>query len=251
MTVLGIVVLAIIGLILIVIGVLYFVFYDRSDGLDYRERSQALSLKYSTDMNRYQAGKEGKASEARGGLLANLEVETNRMANVLVQQAAVEIAHHRKQDAFTDYSLQREREQSDHALYLAMNDNKRRCNEIAGKFGLSPNAFEELVLTEARAKLELQMKKEEMLIDVERAKLLKQIEIDTERAMADLQVKLANIANLLPQHKYNLLSKQLSGYYAEYENAKQLEDGEFKENEIKRLKGAIEKLEGEIEEGLF
>lgn len=241
--------LIIIGIVGIIIGLLYKMYaYDKSDG-SMKDWSQTLGReKYDPNMTRFKAKKETIASESRSSLLANLRQEVTEMANVITAEASAQMAQFAKEDTGLAYSLQRELTTADHELQLAMKHNQINANLRAAEFGLSPAAFENLVLEQARMQTQLAMEERKMLLEVEKDKGFKKNDLFLERSLANLSIELNNIANLLDQHKYKILDSELHEMHLEYERIKVLDESEYKEREVRRIGSKIKKWEEQLYE---
>jgi len=238
-----------ISVLFIIGGVIFLMFYYEKDGRSTIERAQNLSQsKYNPNMTRHAARREAKAAAPRVELLDLLKQETSSLTQIIEQEAAALSAQYRKDDSFTAYSLEREKQIADHESYLALADNQTTVARIASQMGLDPSTMKELILEKARMETQLAFKMREMELDVEKHRRLKQIDFEFENKMAQLDTQMAEIEHLLPQHLINALHRQLSTIHFEYEQAKLLDGGEFREREIKRVERNMKALEKNIRE---
>lgn len=260
-----------IGMVLIGGGILYIMFHYDKDQSSTVERAQNLSQKkYDPNMTRYAADKEAKASEARGSLLTNVNYEISQITETIKHEADALRAGYAKDHAFSDYSIEREKHLADHESYLALADNKTTVARIASQSGLDPETMRELILEEARTKRELLLeearldkeirleeikfkaliatKTHDMEMEVEKLRRLKAIDLDFEQKMAMLDKSMAEIQHLLPEYLVNALHKQLADVNMEYEQVKELEEGEYKDRETKRVSMKMKALEKNIRE---
>ncbi len=238
-----------IGVLFIVVGILYLMFSYKKDTNSTVDRAQQLSQnKYDPNMTRFAARKEAKASEVRGSLLTNVNYEIGQLTATIEQEAAALRAGYKKDHTFSDYSIEREKHLADHEAYLALADNQTTVARIASQMGLDPSTMRELILEKARMETQIAFRQREMELEVEKHRLMKQVDFDFENKMAGLDRQMAEIEHLLPQHLLNALHNQLSGIHFEYEQVKMLNDGDFKQREIKRVESKMKALEKNIRE---
>lgn len=238
-----------ISIICIIGGVLYLMFSYEKDNHSTVDRAQNLSQKkYDTNMSRFSAAKESKSSAARAELLSNVNLEIGSLTETIEKEAAALQAQYRKDDSFTAYSLEREKTFADHESYLSLAENTTIVARIASQMGLDPATMKELILEKARMETQLAFKQREMQLEVEKHRLMKQVDFEFENKMASLDRQMAEIEHLLPQHLINSLHNQLSGIHFEYEQVKLLDDGDFKQREIKRVESKMKALEKNIRE---
>lgn len=238
-----------IGILFIIGGILYLMFAYEKDTGGTVERAQQLSQsKYDPNMTRFAAGKEAKASEVRGALLTNVNYEISQLTATIEQEAAALKAGYGKDHAFSDYSIKREKHLADHEAYLALADNKTTVARIASQMGLDSETMRELILEKARMETQLAFKMQEMQLEVEKARQLKQLDFEFEHKMAMLDRDMAEIKHLLPEHLIGALNKQLSQVHFEYEQVKLFDDGDYKDRELKRVEQNIKILEKSIRE---
>lgn len=241
--ILGISVLCIIG------GVLYLMFSYEKDNQSTVDRAQNLSQKkYDTNMSRFSAAKESKASAARAELLSNINLEIGGLTETIKREAEAIKEGYRKQNAFSDYALEREKQLADHEAYLALADNKTTVARIASQMGLDPETMRELILEKARMETQLAFRQREMELEVEKVRQLKQLDFEFEHKVAMLDREMAEVKHLLPEHLVGALNKQLSQVHFEYEQVKLLKSGEYKDREMKRVEQNIKILEKSIRE---
>lgn len=241
--------LIIVGVFFILVGVLYLMFSYKKDPNSTVERAQNLSQsKYDPNMTRFAAAKEAKASEARGSLLTNVNYEIGQLTATIEQEAEALRAGYKKDSAFSDFSLEREKSLADHESYLALAENTTIVARISSQLGLDPSTMKELILEKARMETQLSFKQREMEMEIEKHRLMKQVDFEFENKMAGLDTQMAEIEHLLPQHLINALHNQLSGIHFEYEQVKLLDEGEFKKREIKRVENKMRALEKNIRE---
>lgn len=239
----------ILGLALIVGGVIFLMFFYEKDDNATIDRIQDLNKKkYDPNMTRFAARKEAAAAVPRTELLTLLNQETSLLTQTIEQEAAALQANYRKDDSFTTYSLAREKTLAEHESFLALADNQTTVARIASQMGLDPATMKELILEKARMETQLAFRQREMQLEVEKHRLMKQVDFEFENKMAGLDAQMAEIEHLLPQHLLNALNRQLSTIHFEYEQVKQLDDGEFKEREIKRVERNMKALEKNIRE---
>lgn len=239
----------IVSLMMIVGAIIGLMFFYEKDGQSTVERAQNLSQdKYDPNMTRFAAKKEAAASAVRAELLANVNLEIGGLTETIEKEAAALKAGYRKEHAFTDYSMEREKHQADHESYLALAENQTIVARIASENGLDPSTMKELILEKARMETQLAFKQREMELEVEKVRRLKQVEFEFENKMAGLDTHMAEIQHLLPQHLINALNKQLSTIHFEYEQVKLLEDDDYKKREIKRVESNMKALEKNIRE---
>lgn len=237
------------GVALIAGGIIFLMFFYSKDGQSTVDRAQNLSQKkYDTNMTRFSAAKEAKASAARAELLSNVNLEIGGLTETIEKEAAALQAQYRKDDSFTAYSLEREKSLADHESYLALAENTTIVARISSQLGLDPSTMKELILEKARMETQLVFKQREMRLEVEKHRMMKQVDFEFENQMAGLDTQMAEIEHLLPQHLINALHNQLSGIHFEYEQVKLLDDGEFKSREIKRVENKMRSLEKNIRE---
>lgn len=237
------------GLVLISVGIIVLMFFYRKDGQSTVDRAQNLSQKkYDTNMTRFAAAKESKASAARAELLSNVNLEIGGLTETIEKEAAALQAQYRKDDSFTSYSLEREKAFADHESYLALAENTAVVARISTQLGLDPSTMKELILEKARMETQLAFRQREMELEVEKHRLMKQVDFEFENKMAGLDRQMAEIEHLLPQHLINALHNQLSGIHFEYEQVKLLDESEFKNREIKRVENKMKSLEKNIRE---
>lgn len=237
------------GIVSIIGGIVFLMFFYEKDENETVDRIQNLNRKkYDPNMTRFAARKETKAALPRTELLTLLTQETSLLTQTIEQEAAALHAQYKKDDSFTTYSLERERQLADHESYLALADNQTTVARLATQMGLDPPTMKELILEKARMETQLAFKYREMELEVERHRRMKQVDFEFENKMAALDTQMAEIEHLLPQHLLNALHKQLSSIHFEYEQVKQLDDGEFKEREIKRVARNMKALEKNIRE---
>lgn len=237
------------GVVMIAVGIIVLMFFYRKDGQSTVDRAQNLSQKkYDTNMTRFAAAKEAKASAARAELLSNVNLEIGGLTETIEREAAALQAQFRKDDSFTAYSLEREKSLADHESYLALAENTKIVARIATQLGLDPSAMKELILEKARMETQLAFRQREMELEVEKHRLMKQVDFEFENKMAGLDRQMAEIEHLLPQHLINALHGQLSGIHFEYEQIKMLGDGEFKQREIRRVESKMKAMEKNIRE---
>lgn len=239
----------ILGIVLIAGGIIFLMFFYEKDDNATIDRIQNLNKqKYDPNMTRFAARKEAKAAVPRVELLNLLSQETNALTNIIEQEAAALHANYKKEDSLTTYSLEREKQLADHESYLALADNQTTVARIASQMGLDPATMKELILEKARMETQLAFRQREMELEVEKHRRLKQVDFEFENKMAGLDTHMAEIEHLLPQHLLNALNRQLSTIHFEYEQVKELEDGELKEREIKRVELNMKALEKNIRE---
>lgn len=250
----------VLGIVLIGGGILFFMFYYEKDNNSTVDRAQNLSqTKYDPNMTRFAGAKEAKASEARGSLLTNVNYEISQITETIKLEADALRAGYAKDHAFTDYSLEREKHIADHESYLALAENKTTVARIASQSGLDPETMRQLILEEAKTKRELLLEEmklknqiaiqfNEMELEVEKIRRIKAIDLDFEKKMATLDADMAQIQHLLPQHLLNALDSELSKIHFEYEQVKELDEGDFKEREVKRVATKMKALEKNIRE---
>jgi hypothetical protein len=130
-----------------------------------------------------------------------------------------------------ELKIEYEREQTENLLKL-------QNNEYQWKLEIEKIRLEAL-LEEKRLNTELEVSKHRQL---------KEIDFEFENKMSSLEARMAEMQNLLPQHLYNVLSRQLSNLHLEYEEAQYLDDGDFKARELKRILMNINALEKQISE---
>ncbi len=237
------------GFVLIVVGIIVLMFFYKKDGQSTVERAQNLSqTKYDTNMTRFAAAKEAKASAARAELLSNVNLEIGGLTETIEKEAAALQAQYRKEDSFTSYSMEREKSLADHESYLALAENTVIVARISSQLGLDPSTMKELILEKARMETQLAFRQREIELEVEKHRLMKQVDFEFENKMAGLDRQMAEIEHLLPQHLINALHSQLSGIHFEYEQVKLLEDSEFKKREVKRVETKMRALERNIRE---
>ncbi len=239
----------ILGIVLIAGGIIFLMFFYEKDDNSTIDRIQNLNKqKYDPNMTRFAARKEAKAAAPRVELLNLLSQETSALTNIIEQEAAALQANYKKEDSLTTYSLEREKQLADHESYLALADNQTTVARIASQMGLDPSTMKELILEKARMETQLAFRQREMELEVEKHRRLKQVDFEFEKKMAGLDTHMAEIEHLLPQHLLNALNRQLSTIHFEYEQVKELEDGELKEREIKRVERNMKALEKNIRE---
>lgn len=259
------------GAVAVIVGILLFMYYTPKDNSSSVDKAQNLSQsKYSSNMTGFRAGMEAKASAKRGELLSNVNNEINQLTNTIRAEAEALKAGYAKDHAFTEYSMESEKKLADHESYLALADNKTTVARIASQAGLDPETMRLLILEEAKTKRELLLeetrlnkeilleearlktvlttKTHEMELDVEKSKRLKAIDLDFEHKMAMLDANMAEIQHLLPQHLLKALDEQLSKIHFEYEQVKELDEGEYREREVKRVATKMKALEKNIRE---
>jgi hypothetical protein len=237
------------GIVLIASGIIFLMFFYQKDNTETIDRIQNLNKqKYDPNMTRFAARKEAKAAVPRTELLTLLNQETSLLTQTIEQEAAALQANYRKEDSLTTYSLEREKQLADHESYLALADNQTTVARIASQMGLDPSTMKELILEKARMETQLAFRQREMELEVEKHRLMKQVDFEFENKMAGLDTNMAEIEHLLPQHLINALHKQLSSIHFEYEQVKLLDDGEFKQREIKRVERNMKALEKNIRE---
>ncbi len=230
-------------------GVIFLMFFYQKDDNSTVDRIQNLNQqKYDPNMTRYAAKREARAALPRTELLALLNQETSLLTQTIEQEAAAIQANYRKEDSLTTYSLEREKNLADHEAYLALSDNQAIVARVATQMGLDPATMKELILEKARMETQLAFRQREMELEVEKHRQMKQVDLEFEHKMAGLDTQMAEIQHLLPQHLLNALNRQLSTIHFEYEQVKLLDDGEFKEREIKRVERNIKALEKNIRE---
>ena len=238
-----------IGIVCIIGGVLYLMFSYEKDNQSTVDRAQNLSQKkYDTNMSRFSAAKESKASAVRAELLSNINLEISGLTETIKREAEAIKEGYRKQNAFSDYALEREKQLADHEAYIALANNQATVAQIASQMGLDSATMKELILEKARMETQLAFRQREMELEVEKHRLMKQVDFEFENKMAGLDRQMAEIEHLLPQHLINALHNQLSGIHFEYEQVKMLDDGEFKQREIKRVESKMKLLEKNIRE---
>lgn len=264
-------ILIVTGIILIIGAALFLMYQHPKDKNSTVERAQNLSQKkYDPNMTRFAANKEAAAAAARGSLLTNVNAEISAITDTITKEAEALRAGYKKQDTLSDHSIEREKHLADHQSYLALAENKTTVARIASQSGLDPETMRLLILEEAKTKRELlleesRLNKEilleeirlktllttrthDMEMDVEKSKRLKAIDLDFEQKMAMLDRNMAEIQHLLPQYLLNALDDQLSKIHFEYEQVKQLDEGEYREREIKRVAVKMKALEKDIRE---
>ena len=238
-----------ISIVCIIGGVLYLMFSYEKDNQSTVDRAENLSQKkYDTNMSRFSAAKESKASAARAELLSNINLEIGGLTETIRREAEAIKEGYRKQNAFSDYALEREKQLADHEDYIALANNQATVTRIASQMGLDPATMKELILEKARMETQLAFRQREMELEVEKHRLMKQVDFEFENKMAGLDRQMAEIEHLLPQHLINALHSQLSGIHFEYEQVKMLDDGDFKQREIKRVESKMKALEKNIRE---
>jgi hypothetical protein len=227
--------IAVIGVLLLVIGILYLMNTTEPDNLDSDKRVNALQDKYSTNMNRFAARKEAKPAAARAELLTALNNEASHLVQTINTQAAAEMAELNRQNVPIMAAMQHSKALADHDAYIALSENTRRLAEMASQLGVDPGTMRELVLEKARMETQLAVKQREVELELEKARQLKQIDFDHERQMAQLDAQMAEMKLLLPYYELNVLNTQLAGLHKQLEMAEQLPDGEYKVREMKRI----------------
>lgn len=238
-----------VGIVFILGGVLYLMFSYKKDTNSTVDRAQNLSQsKYDPNMTRFAAAKEAKASEARGSLLTNVNYEISQLTATIEQEAAALRAGYKKDNSYSDFSLEREKQLVDHESYLALAENTTVVARISSQLGLDPSTMKELILEKARMETQLAFRQREIELEVEKHRLMKQVDFEFENKMAGLDRQMAEIEHLLPQHLINALHSQLSGIHFEYEQVKMLEDSEFKQRETKRVESKMKAMEKNIRE---
>lgn len=239
----------VIAIVVAIAGVLYLVYKDKNTEGDISSWAQGQATnKFDPNMNRFQAEKEAIASQARNQLLVSLQAEVTNMAGVLIAETHAQMAEFAKRDAFRTYTAMQASAQLEVQLREAMVHNQIQSNQKASEFGLSPAAFEQLVLESAKSRTMMVMEEQKMLLGVKQDKLMKENEFFLEQKLHSLDVELSNLANLLPQRKVMLLGEMLKGVHQEFEKVKQLGEGDFKESELRRLDEHRKTLEAEIYE---
>ena len=262
-------IIILVGILLVVTGILYFMFSYKKDTNSTVDRAQQLSQnKYDPNMTRFAAAKEAKAAAVRGELLTNVNFEIGQLTATIDKEAAALKAGYRKSDTFSEYSLEREKSLADHESYLALAENKAAVARIASEKGLDPETMRQLILEEAKFKKELILeearlnkeilleelkfknllaaKTHEMELDVTKIGRIKAIEFDFEKKAAMLDKDMAEIQHLLPEYLYTALHKQLSDVNMEFEMAKEIDEGEYKDRELKRIGTRMKALEKRI-----
>lgn len=230
-------ILIVIGFVLLAIGIIYLMFHYQKDRSTTSERAQNLAQqKYDPNMTRFAAAKEAKASAARNELLTNVNKEISLVTQTIDNEAQALFASYRKDDAPLTHQIEKEKTLADHGAYVALADNKRVVADMASTLGIDPDTMKELVLERARMETQLSMEYRQMELEVEKHKRMKEVDFNFETQLASLELDMANVANLLPQHKLGLLHTQLSEIHHEYDSIQKLPAGEFKQKELARVK---------------
>ncbi len=222
-----------IGLLIIGIGLLLFRHEPCSD--DHQENIRAIQKGFSPHMSGVAASFRANRAEKLTNYISKINQQTGQVVEMINQKAIAEQAQLNYDDVYSNHQLNRQKVEADHDAYIALSDNRKAVAEMATLFGLDPATMRELVLEQARMKVQIATKQQEMQLDVEKHRQMKQVDFEFEYKIAQLDTQMADLAHLLPQHQLEVLHNQLSGIHFEYEQAKQLGDGDYKKRELRRI----------------
>lgn len=241
--------------VLIIVGILFIagafvalMYYAPPGSRNTLNQVEDIKTKFNPNDTRFRASSKSVTARKQGELLAEINnVNSHLVASIVIQTEAVK-ANERLMNANYDYLLEREKIDEDHRAYVALSQNKVMVAKLASEYGTTPQIMGKLILLKARTETDEKAKDREMEREIEKHRRMKEIDFEFENKMASLDTQMAEIEHLLPQHLINALNRQLSTIHFEYEQVKQLENGEFREREIKRVERNMKALEKNIRE---
>lgn len=151
----------------------------------------------------------------------------DRLAHAAQQQALI--------DLLAKKAIEFEAFMAEKKALIARMKNELAVLNASSLVDLDPLTYTSLRRMAAESEIEIRSKALFYKLDEAHARELKQIELETNREQADLDIQMANIKLLLPFHEADVLNKQLAGLSLELEQAENLRDSEYKIREIKRI----------------
>ena len=240
------IILFIVGMGLLILGIGFLLFAHPAGSDDPQENIRAIQKGFSPHMSGVAANFQARRSEKLTNYLSKINEQTSQVTQMINQKALAEQAQLNYEDVYSTHLLNRQKSEADHDAYIALADNRKAVAEMATLFGLDPDTMKQLVLEQARMKTQLSAEQFKMQLDVEKHRLMKQVDYEFEYKIAELDTRMADLAHLLPQHQLDVLHNQLSGIHCEYEQAKQLGEGDYKKRELQRIERKMKTWEKNI-----
>ncbi len=238
------IVLLIIGAGVIAIAVGYFLLSYNKDNLHPLGRVDTIQMdKISTDMNRYAAGKETKASAARTGLGAQLNQESAMYIEMINQQTAAKLAQY-------DNLMAVDRRQREDLILQAMQANQFLVIQAASEYRVTPAVYEQMMIESVKLGHQMMLTQNNQALEIQKHFQMKLIEHQMEELTTGLKKEMLQFKNLLPYHQYEQLNQMLSvanGNLDLYKRT-QFPSAELKERELKRMEAYIRTLKSKINE---
>jgi hypothetical protein len=199
--------------IFIGLGIIFFIIFLYNFMTNFKKAppdSLKLEGKYSPEMNRFAAERERAASEARSKLAGQISSEiasTTSIANAKIDSEL--LPEHHRQDLHIIHRqaelLAREREET-HRTFLKSHENQRIVIDEASNQRLTPPVYELLVVERNKIAAELEKKR-----------LLDQLDVEKEREMAKVELEMVDRARLAPYQELELIRMRIDSLYKESE----------------------------------
>ena len=228
------------AVIFIVFGYKYMNSYNKKDF-----HTQDLENKYSTDMNRFSAEKERKASEARTSLLTQVNQEISQVSERDFQVFA--------NKELPDNLQRRKKElESEHRTLLAQHENTRIVLDHANQEGLSPLTYEQIRMLGAAQEFELKKKQLSDWLDVEKKRMLDELEVRKLESENRVHLQLGFEASLADHQKIKTLQEDLHELYKKQDEVLRMNLAEnVKTQMLNNIGETILKLEQNYEQRLL
>jgi hypothetical protein len=180
-----------------------------------------------------------------GGAIVGL-MESEGQAEAVYQRIKHDLAHMTQR---LDMAFQLEQEKFDHEV--AKLKNELLVLAKASEQGLTPEGLEKLIIEERLLMLKIlaeqRARENEVKLELDKAKGFKELDAWANEVEANLDKKMAELKEMWPQHELDVIHKKLSDAYKQRGAIKQLPSALVRDEELNRMNGYIESLEGELE----
>jgi hypothetical protein len=241
-------IIIIVGLVLLGFAVYQMMFVRDAGASNALTKGDMVRDKLNPNMTRFAARSELKPARAQAELITELNNVGAGIVESINKETEAILADERRMNANYTYLLEQEKMEADHRAYLELAENQVATARMASQYGTTPDVVAQVILLKAQIEAQESAKDREMQRDIERKRQEKEIEFEFESKVAQLDAKMAEMQHLLPQHLINALDSQLSSIHMEYEQVKLLDEGDYKQREIKRVDRKMKALEKTIRE---
>jgi len=214
------------GIACLIIAALFLIkFVKMPAGNSPEDYSAELSKIYNPSKGVLGSEYQAKKSEERTKLLTTIAAEKQALVSHINVDTEFKVARF-NQEAMP-FRLREEEE-----LRYATYENEKERLQRATVEGVPPTIRENVYVKQHEANIQI-------MLTVGQQKLLKQIEVDFERTMAELDLRMADVKLLMGYHQYDVLNDHLSRLLERFHILLAEPETPLKLEEMKRLKRQI------------